>query len=293
MADTNYPGALDSFTDPPPTETTDGTTRAPAASHDAQHSRVNDALEAIETLLGITGAFNVLFVTGGQTLTVPKGAPGLTIHFETGSHASAIEVFDSLGNAIGGIGNTGGLKINGDRVQVDPDFAHFMALDGTTNPPSILGPSPTYGAGGRLYIWPGTPASGWVAGTTHVNDLWYDWSTGVMYVCTISGGGTAAGAWAPWPNTGATATALRTTFINGTASQLAQTANDAMVYLTIGTAGTAFSIAIGPTPDVANTIVAGATATSGTMYTVRLPAGWYLKWNAAAATLASQVAVTC
>jgi hypothetical protein len=82
------------------------------------------------------------------------------------------------------------------------------------------------------------------------------------------------------------------TFANGTAAQLSQTLVRAMVYLTVGTAGTAFTLAIGPTSTPANTIVSSATATSGQMYSVELPPGWWLKWSATTATLATQTAVT-
>lgn len=83
------------------------------------------------------------------------------------------------------------------------------------------------------------------------------------------------------------------TFANGVAAQLAQKVQDAMVYLTIGTAGTAFSIAIGPTSGVANTVVSSTTPVAGEMYAIRLPAGWYLKWSGTTSTIANQLAVTC
>ena len=66
-----------------------------------------------------------------------------------------------------------------------------------------------------------------------------------------------------------------------------------MVYLEIGTAGTANVLAIGPTSTPANTVVASGTATAGEIMTVRLPAGWYLKWSATTATLAHQIAIGC
>jgi hypothetical protein len=96
-------------------------------------------------------------------------------------------------------------------------------------------------------------------------------------------------------NSGNEATAFTQTpaFANGTASQLSDTNRDYMVYLTVGTAGTAFSIAIGPTSGVTTTIVPSSTATTGEVYTVRLPAGWFLKWTATTATLAGQLAIGC
>jgi hypothetical protein len=83
------------------------------------------------------------------------------------------------------------------------------------------------------------------------------------------------------------------TFASGTASQLAQTTTDAMVYLTCTTSGTAFTLKIGPTSTPANTIVPSSAVVAGTMFSVRLPAGWYLEWTATTAAFATQTAITC
>ena len=112
---------------------------------------------------------------------------------------------------------------------------------------------------------------------------------------SVSGTSTATGL---LTENGGTATsgnapALTPAFANGTAAQLTDTTRDYVVYLTIGTAGTAFVLAIGPTAGVANTVVPSSAATSGDAYTVRLPAGWFLKWSATTATLAGQLAIGC
>lgn len=86
---------------------------------------------------------------------------------------------------------------------------------------------------------------------------------------------------------------LTPAFASGTAAQLADTTRDYMVYLEIGTAGTANVLAIGPTSTPANTVIASGVATAGEIMTVRLPAGWYLKWSATTATLANQIAIGC
>jgi hypothetical protein len=93
--------------------------------------------------------------------------------------------------------------------------------------------------------------------------------------------------------TAAAAAALTPTFANGTAAQLTDLTRDYMVYFTVGTAGTAMTIAIGPTSTPANTIVSSSTATSGEVYSFRLPAGWFVKWSATTATLANQIAIGC
>lgn len=83
------------------------------------------------------------------------------------------------------------------------------------------------------------------------------------------------------------------TFATGTPAQLSDLTRDYMVYLEIGTAGTANVVKIGPTSTPANTIIASGVATAGEIMTVRLPAGWYLEWSATTATLASQIAIGC
>lgn len=80
----------------------------------------------------------------------------------------------------------------------------------------------------------------------------------------------------------------------GAAVQLSDTARDYMVYLQVGTAGTAFIVQMGHTSagnDV--TLHASGVATAGQTLTFRLPAGWYFLWSATTATLAQSVAVGC
>lgn len=86
---------------------------------------------------------------------------------------------------------------------------------------------------------------------------------------------------------------LTPTFASGTPAQLADLTRDYMVYLEIGTAGTANVLKIGPTSTPANTVIASGVATAGEIMTVRLPAGWYLSWTATTATLANQIAIGC
>lgn len=90
----------------------------------------------------------------------------------------------------------------------------------------------------------------------------------------------------------ASAPVLTPTFASGTAAQLSDTTRDYMVYVDITTSGTATSMAIGPTSTPANTIMASAAATAGTVYTFRLPAGWYFKWSGTT-TAISTTAIGC
>ena len=93
--------------------------------------------------------------------------------------------------------------------------------------------------------------------------------------------------------TSGSAPVITPTFANNTAAQLTDTTRDYMVYLQIGTAGTAFTLAIGPTSTPANTIITSATPTATELLAIRLPAGWFLKWAGTSTTLASQKAIGC
>ena len=147
---------------------------------------------------------NYVQTAGGSTIIVDSGGTsqtGIAFQFSASATpgASAQEIFDHNGAPIAAINNTGGWKVFGDRLQAGGIFGPFMALDGTTHPPSVLFPSTAYGAGGRLWASASTPATGWSAGTTRINDLWYDYSNGLMYTCTVSGGASVSGTWVPWP----------------------------------------------------------------------------------------------
>ena len=89
------------------------------------------------------------------------------------------------------------------------------------------------------------------------------------------------------------APALTPTFASGTAAQLSDLTKDYLVYLQFGASGTALTVAIGPTSTPANTLISSETATLGQMLTIRLPAGWFLKWSATTATFTQQKAIGC
>jgi hypothetical protein len=102
--------------------------------------------------------------------------------------------------------------------------------------------------------------------------------------------GAASGTQSAGPAAGNILTPANT---NGVAAQLTDTSRDYMVYLTVGTAGTAFTVAIGPTASPANTVVPSGTATSGEVISFRLPNAWFWQWSATTATLAAQTAIAC
>jgi hypothetical protein len=142
---------------------------------------------------------------------------------------------------------------------------------------TCLGYQAQAGANGAVAI--GTDSSGTGASTSVANAIQLGTVNHTVYEAAT--------------NTSSGATASTPTFANGTAAQLGQTTKDAMVYLTVGTAGTAMTITIGPTSTPANTVVSSSVATSGEVYAIRLPAGWYLEWADTTGTIANQLAVTC
>jgi hypothetical protein len=142
---------------------------------------------------------------------------------------------------------------------------------------TCLGYQAQAGASGAVAI--GTDSSGTGASTSISNAIQLGTTNHTVYLAAS--------------NTSSGATASTPTFANGTAAQLGQTTKDAMVYLTVGTAGTAMTITIGPTSTPANTVVSSSVATAGELYAIRLPAGWFLKWADTTGTIANQLAVTC
>lgn len=150
--------------------------------------------------LGLNSAAWPLILDNNYTFRVPNtlNTAAVLVQFVAGrsNGNTGIAVFDSTGAPIFTIGPTGGPVVYGDRMQAAAGvFGPWISLDATVNPPAILGPSSTYGAGQRVYLWPGTPAAGWVSGTTNVNDKWTNFLTGETYRCVVSGGGTTAGTW--------------------------------------------------------------------------------------------------
>ena len=100
--------------------------------------------------------------------------------------------------------------------------------------------------------------------------------------------GSSAGA----TSTAAAATVTTPTFTSGTATQLANTSQDAMIYLDITLAGT-LTVAIGPTSTPANTLYSSVAVSTATAFpSIRLPAGWYIKVTAVTATYTANV-ITC
>ena len=94
-------------------------------------------------------------------------------------------------------------------------------------------------------------------------------------------------------STSKSAVALTPAFASGTAAQLSDLTRDYEIYLQFGAAGTAMSVAIGPTSTPANTIISSAAVAAGEVVTFRQPAGWYAKVTFTTTTLANQAAISC
>jgi hypothetical protein len=94
-------------------------------------------------------------------------------------------------------------------------------------------------------------------------------------------------------NTASGATASTPTIANTGVGVQVNATKDVMLYLTCSLAGTAFTLKIGPTSAPAYTLVNNVAVTIGDCFSVRVPGGWYVSWQATTATFASQQAVTC
>ena len=68
---TNYPSSLDNFINPTSTDTLDSAT----VPHASQHTDINDAVEAIETALGVNLA-NVVLPARSISTTAPLAGGG-------------------------------------------------------------------------------------------------------------------------------------------------------------------------------------------------------------------------
>lgn len=94
-------------------------------------------------------------------------------------------------------------------------------------------------------------------------------------------------------NTANSANVIVPALANGVAAQLSDLTRDYMLYLEIGTAGTGFTLAIGPDASTANSVITSVTPVVGMQFTVRVPAGWFVKWAGTTTVLANQIAVGC
>jgi hypothetical protein len=102
---TAYPGGIDDFTNPSPTDTLNSVT----VPHATQHSDLNDAVEAIETALGTNpegGAADVSARIGDLETTVDTATTGLvdrvdaletTVDTETTGLVDRVDVLEGIG----------------------------------------------------------------------------------------------------------------------------------------------------------------------------------------------------
>jgi hypothetical protein len=166
----NYPTSLDSFTNPTSTDPTD------SPSHSLQHANANDALEAIETKLGI-GASPAGSAVAGYVLTASTGGTTTWAEPYTGESITV----GSAGTAAYTLatGDEGKLlQFNGTFTVTVPADSTFDFADGTII--NILnigsGTITTAGAGGvTLNGNPGLKLNGQWSGATFVkraSDTW-------------------------------------------------------------------------------------------------------------------------
>ena len=121
---TNFPGALDNFTNPAGSEKLGAGSR----KHSEQHGDVNDAVEAIETRIGITGSSDTASLTNQlATHAASTTAHGISAFGATlvdDSSASAARATLGLGGAaILSVGTTAGTVAAGDDARLAAETA--------------------------------------------------------------------------------------------------------------------------------------------------------------------------
>jgi len=196
------------------------------------------------------------------------------------------------------------------------DTGHTTDHNSIAGDLSLIGailPAVTGGLTGAAAVtrFVGATASGApTSGTFAIGD-WIVDQSGTIWICTVAG---TQGTWvalctvsttqtvsgaktfssvvahSAGTNTSGTATASTPSLTSGTAAQI-NTTQDVMLYASVTTAAT-FSLAIGPTSTPATTIVASATDVAHTLFTVRVPAGWYVKSTFTSGDI-TWTAVTC
>ena len=87
---TNFPGSLDTLTNPTPTTSMSG-----SLSHDGQHSDLNDAVEALQAKVGadssaVTSSHDYKIADHASRITTLEGASGGSLVFVTSTSASAV-----------------------------------------------------------------------------------------------------------------------------------------------------------------------------------------------------------
>lgn len=131
---TNFPSSIDSFVNPNPSTNLDGGGNT-NLSHSAQHAKLNDAVAAIQTLIGVNGTTNpstlmykVANATGPMGPTGPQGAQG--IQGPAGANGT-----NGVNGATGPVGPTGPQGASGSQGIQGPT--------GPTGPQGLQGPAGT------------------------------------------------------------------------------------------------------------------------------------------------------
>ena len=183
---------------------------------------------------------------------------------------------------------------------------------------SVFAPAGKEGAGYPTRYVGATASGSPTYGAFEVGDFVID-RTGVMYICTAAGipgtwksaaslylpltGGTVSGAVtlsalltlnAGTITAGSAPVLTSLGATSGVATQLTDTTRDYTVYLQVTTGGTATSLTMGHTSGASDvTIVTSGAVTAGTLWSFRLPAGWWFEWTGTTTAVGNQNAVGC
>lgn len=171
---------------------------------------------------------------------------------------------------------TGGTLVTGDGswyvngADNSFDFLGGIAFQGTLTPSSA---QPALGGFGK-----GLGISGVTAGTgAYIFGAFSSTDTGTTpantsFLVSDKGVASSKGGW----DSSGSAVASTPSLTSTVAAQLSTT-QDVMLYINTHTATATLAVAIGPTSTPANTIVASATAPITSLYSIRVPKGWYVK----------------
>lgn len=239
------------------------------------------AAGAGKVLIGGTtqiSAASLLEVQGANS----SGDPLVNIGSTANLQPYTVRVRNSSGQLIIGIvGATNNFLTGstaGDSVLVAATSSHSLLIGGTTpvinvkndNTLSFFGVTTTAQIAGGTDVLAGLVTLGLRAASSNPP---LNLGTGL-----VTSGGT---------NTAGGAAVASQSFSSGTAAQLSQTTQNALLITTVTLGGT-LTLAIGPTSGVANTIVNAAAVTTGEVISTFIPAGWFVKYTLTTATISSQ-----
>ncbi len=241
----------------------------------------------MNTVTGSSGPFNYVSGFGYTFLSQSQTDFGAVPYFKIPAPVLSNDSPQALSNAstilVGTDGNYGAIPVtatgNVTGIILEAPTAAWSKITVVNQSAFTV----TFAASGTSHVADGVTS---LIPMLSAQDFVYDNNTSLWYQC---------GSPAAISNTSKTAPVLTALGAASTvATQLSDLTRDYMVYLEITTAGTATSLSIGSTSSANDvTIVSSAVASAGTLWSFRLPAGWWFKWSGTTTAVGNQAAVGC